>query len=188
MRYTLCVTFLYVGVYAFIAGSPMVYIEHFHVDAQHYGWLFAVNILGVMGLSFVNRRLVTRFSLDTLLRAATFGAAGAMLTTVFLVAFDIGGLWGLVVPVFVFFSTNGIVAACATAAALDGVSDRAGSAAALIGSLQYGSGIVSSLLLAWLSDGTARAMVGVMAAFALGAAAMAFWRVKALPEPAESQA
>lgn len=178
MRYTLCVTFFYVGAYAFITGSPGVYIEHFHVDAQHYGWLFAVNIVGLMALSLVNRRLVTRFSLDTLLRAATAVAALAMLAAALLMTLRIGGLWGLVLPVFVFFSTNGVIAACATAAALDGVPDRAGSAAALIGSLQYGSGIVSSLLLAWLSDGTPRALVRVMFVFALGAAAMAFWPVK----------
>lgn len=188
MRYTLCVTFLYVGVYAFITGSPGVYIEHFHVDTQHYGWLFAVNIVGVMGLSLVNRRLVQRFSLDTLLRAATVVAALAMLAAVLLMTRHIGGLWGLVVPVFVFFSTNGIIAACATAAALDGVPDHAGSAAALIGSLQYGSGIVSSLLLAWLSDGTPRALVGVMFASALGAAAMALWPATRVPQLKEATA
>jgi MFS transporter, DHA1 family, multidrug resistance protein len=188
MRYTLCVTFLYVGVYAFITGSPGVYIEHFHVDAQHYGWLFAVNIVGVMGLSLVNRRLVTRFSLDTLLRVATIVAALAMFAAVLLMTLRIGGLWGLVVPVFVFFSTNGVIAACATAAALDGVPDHAGSAAALIGSLQYGSGIVSSLLLAWLSDGTPRALVGVMSVFALGAAAMVLWPVNREPQLKEATA
>ncbi len=44
MKFTLCLTFYYVAVYAFIAGSPFVYITYFHVDPQHYGWLFAVNI------------------------------------------------------------------------------------------------------------------------------------------------
>ncbi|MEJ2801109.1 multidrug effflux MFS transporter [Comamonadaceae bacterium PP-2] len=182
MRYTLCVTLFYVSVYAFITGSALVYIGHFHVDAQHYGWLFALNIVGVMGLSLVNRRLVRLYSLDALLRASTFVGAAAMLVGALLVVRDIGGLWGLVVPVFVFFSTNGIVAACATAAALDGAPERAGSAAALIGALQYGSGIVSSLLLAWLSDGTPIALVGVMAVFALAAVAMAFWPAGRLSE------
>ena len=40
-----------------------------------------------------------------------------------------------------------------------------GAAAALIGALQYGSGIVSSLLLAAFSDGTQRAMTGLIALF-----------------------
>jgi hypothetical protein len=49
---------------------------------------------------------------------------------------------------------NGVIAATSTAAALDEAGEYAGSASALIGSLQYGSGIISSLLLAWLHDGT----------------------------------
>ena len=71
MRFTLCVTFYYVAAYAFIAGSPSVYITCFNVDPQHYGWLFAVNIAGVMLLSFFNRYLVIRFSLRRLLQTAT---------------------------------------------------------------------------------------------------------------------
>jgi len=37
MRYTLCVTFFYVGAYAFIAGSPFVYITYYGIDSQYYG-------------------------------------------------------------------------------------------------------------------------------------------------------
>ena len=175
MPYTLSVTFFYVSAYAFIAGSPQVYIEHFHVDPQHYGWLFALNIVGVMIVSAINRRLVQYFSLDSLLRMSTGVAAVAMIAGVFSVADGAAlGLWGLAVPVLVFFSMNGIVAATATAAALDGVPLMAGSAAALIGSLQYGSGIVSTVLLARYGDGSPSLLVWVMAAFAVASAAMAW--------------
>ncbi|MCI1899640.1 MAG: Bcr/CflA family efflux MFS transporter, partial [Enterobacter sp.] len=61
MRFTLCLTFYYVAAYAFITGSPFVYITYFGVDPQHYGWLFAVNIVGLMAVSMVNRRLVHRY-------------------------------------------------------------------------------------------------------------------------------
>ena len=177
MRYVLCVTLYYISIYAFVAGSPQVYIEYFHVPPEHYGWLFGLNILGVTGMSLVNRRLVSFFSLDTLLRAATLVAALSMLICIGLVEADIGGLWGIVVPMFVFFSMNGIIAASSTAAALDGVERRlAGSATALIGSLQYGSGIVSSLLLAALADGTPRVLVVTMGAFVLLSALIAHIR------------
>jgi len=180
MRYVLCVTSYYVSLYAFLAASPRVYIEHFHVAPENYGWLFGLNIVGVTSISLVNRRLVGRFSLDTLLRAAAMIAAAAMLLCIVLSELHIGGLVGVVVPVFVFFSMNGIVAATATAAALDGVESRlAGSATALIGSLQYGSGIISSLLVAAFSDGTPRTLVVTMAVFALGAAVMAAWSASA---------
>ncbi|HYP85997.1 multidrug effflux MFS transporter [Variovorax sp.] len=178
MRYTLCVTFFYVSAYAFITGSPKVYIDYFGIDAQHYGWLFAANIVGLMALSFANRQLVRRFSIDTLLRAATAVAATAMLIGFALAQTQSGGLVGIAIPIFVFFSTNGIVAASATVGALDGVPGIAGSAAALIGSLQYGSGIASSLILAVRSDGSPQTLAGLMALFAFAAAAMAFWPIK----------
>ena len=37
MRFTLCLIFYYVAAYAFITGSPFVYITYFGVDPQHYG-------------------------------------------------------------------------------------------------------------------------------------------------------
>lgn len=168
MRYTLCVSFFYVAAYAFIAGSPFVYISYYHVDPQHYGWLFAVNIIGVMALSSVNRRLVQRHPLHTLLRVAAFVAALATVLLALSVKTHIGGMVAVVLTIFIFFSMNGIVAAASTAAALDTVpSNLAGSASALIGSLQYGSGIVSSLLLSVFSDGTPWAMAWIMMAFTL---------------------
>lgn len=162
MSYALCVTFFYVSAYAFIAGSPFVYINYFGVSSQHYGWLFAVNILGVMGLSLVNRQLVRKIRLDTLLRGATTVAMLATLLLMLLVLSGHAGLVSVVVLVFLFFSMNGIVAASSTASAL-------------IGSLQYGSGIISSLLLARFSDDTPLTMSWIMALFTFSSAAMAWW-------------
>ncbi len=172
MRYTLCVTFFYVAAYAFIAGSPIVYIDHFGIAPQHYGWLFALNILGVMAVSFVNRTLVQRFSLELLLQTATLLAALAIITALPLVWLKIGGIYAIILPVFAFFATNGVIAASANVMALDKVPQMAGSASALIGSLQYGSGIISSLLLVGFSDGTGSVMVLIMAVFSLFSAMM----------------
>ncbi len=148
MVYTLCVTFFYVGAYAFIAGSPLVYIQYFGVKPENYGYLFGVNMVGIASLSMLNRKLVRKYSLDLLLKVATSIAMMASLLLVTLVKLEIGGILGIVIPMFVVFSTNGIIAACTNAAALDKVPKMAGSGAALLGSLQYGSGVISSMLLA----------------------------------------
>ncbi|ROP56160.1 DHA1 family bicyclomycin/chloramphenicol resistance-like MFS transporter [Enterobacter sp. BIGb0383] len=174
MRYTLSLTCYYVAAYAFIAGSPFVYIRYYGVDPQHYGWLFALNIVGVMGMSVVNRRLVQRYALEHLLKYATLIAAVAALSLAAAVKFQVGGVIAIVVTVFIYFSMNGIIAATSTAAALDEVPTIAGSASALIGSLQYGSGIVSSLLLALMSDGTPWTMAWIIALFTVASAGMVF--------------
>lgn len=173
MKFTLCLTFYYVAVYAFIAGSPFVYITYFHVDPQYYGWLFGVNILGVMGLSAVNRNLVQRYPLETLLKGAVLIAALASIVLAIATKFNLGGLALMAIAMFVLFSMNGVIAATATAAALDSAQNSAGSASALIGSLQYGSGIISSLLLALFSDGTAWTMGWIITLFTLLSAVLA---------------
>lgn len=173
MRYTLSLTFYYVGAYAFITGSPFVYISYYHVDPQHYGWLFALNIVGVMAMSVVNRRLVQRHALEQLLKYATMLAALAAVALALLVKLESGGVVAIIITVFLFFSMNGIIAATSTAAALDAVPNIAGSASAQIGALQYGSGIISSLLLTAFSDGTPWTMAWIIALFTLLSAILA---------------
>lgn len=173
MRFTLCLTFYYVAAYAFITGSPFVYITYFGVEPQHYGWLFAVNIVGLMAVSMVNRRLVHRYPLETLLRFAVCIAMLAALMLALVTGTGIGGIGLIAAAVFVFFAMNGVIAATSTAAALDAVPNVAGSASALMGALQYGSGIISSLLLALLSDGTPWTMGWIIAVFTVASAVMA---------------
>lgn len=173
MRFTLCVTFYYVAAYAFITGSPFVYITYFGIDPQHYGWLFALNIVGLMGVSMLNRRLVHRYPLEVLLKRAVVVAALAALVLAFGAKLNIGGMLLILACVFVFFSMNGVIAATSTAAALDAAPNVAGSASALIGALQYGSGIISSLLLALMSDGTPWTMAWIIAVFTVASALIA---------------
>ena len=135
------------------------------VDARYYGLLFGVNMIGVSTLGMFNCQMVTRYSLDRMLTAiAIIGGLG-----LFFSAFTgWGGIVGIISFVFVVFSMNGIIASCTNAAALDAVpSTMVGSAAALMGALQYGSGIVSSLLLAAFSTGTPITMAWIMLLFVL---------------------
>lgn len=172
MRYTLCLTFYYVGAYAFITGSPFVYISWFGIDPQHYGWLFALNTLGLMAVRMVNHKLVQRYSLEKLLKAAVLIAALAGIVLAVGSGFNFGGIVLIACGVFVFFSMNGVIAATATAAAMDAAPDVAGSASALMGSLQYGSGIISSGLLALSNNATPWTMCWIIAVFAVASAAM----------------
>lgn len=177
LRYTLCVTCFYVAVYAFITGSSFVYITYFHVNPELYGFLFGVNIIGVALMSAVNRELVKRYSLPGLLRVATVVAAVGAVCLVVCAFTGFGGIWGIIIPVFIMFSMNGVIAATTNAAALSSIdSAMAGSGAALLGSLQYGSGTVASLLLAVFSSGTPRTMAWVMGLFVVLSAVLAVGR------------
>lgn len=166
MRYVLALTAFYVAAYTFIVGSPLVYISYYHIDSQHYGWLFGLNIVGVMVFSLINKKLVRRIALHKLLKWATTVSMCAMLTLVYLFYTQHLNLMHLIVFLFIFFSMNGVIAATSIAAALDTVPKVAGSASALIGSMQYGSGIISSLLLTFGKTSSPEAMIVIMAIFA----------------------
>lgn len=172
MKYTLCVTFFYIAAYAFIAGSPHVYIDLFGVAPEHFGYLFGLNIIGIAIMSAFNRRLVNVMKLENLLRYATWFAVAAVIITIGLMALGFTSLPLLVIGVFAFFSMNGVVAAVTNAIALDKAGNMAGAAAALLGALQYGSGIVSTLLLAVLPSGSTWPMMGIIAVFIILSAAV----------------
>lgn len=160
--------FFYGAMFAYIAGSPFAYITYHHVPERLYGLLFGVGILGIMAANLANARLVARFGGDALLRWGSGAAAIAGLLVAFAAATGWGGLGGLALALFLFITATGFIVANSIAGALAGFPERAGSVSALVGALQYGSGIVGSGLVGLLADGTPWPMGLVIALGGLG--------------------
>ncbi|WP_241023384.1 multidrug effflux MFS transporter [Paraburkholderia sp. Ac-20340] len=168
----------YGAIYAYIAGTPFAYITYYHVPPHWYGILFGVGIAGIMATNMINARIVRRYRSDAIL---TYGCIGAALAACVLFIdglSDFGGLWGLVIPLFVIVSSTGFVVANAIAGALHVAPERAGSLSAFIGATQYGTGIVGSGLVGFFADGTPVPMVSVIAALCIGCAACALFILK----------
>ena len=146
--------FFYVGIYAFVAGSPFAYIDYYHLDAQAYGLLFGANIIGIMGVNLVNSRLVMKLGVDRLFYIGTWFSAVAGVALAVNAWSGWGGVAGLAVPIFVFTSMNGLIVANSVAGALDTAPHKAGTTSSLIGALHYGSGVISAAILGLLTDGT----------------------------------
>ena len=169
--YVACSTFYFCCLFAFIAGSPFVYIEYFGVPPQYYGFLFGVNMLGMIATTFVNSRIVMRRGSDRLLRIAC--SIGAAVSIVLLAAgvSGVGGVAGIVLPLFVVLSLLTVVASNAISGALSVFPNRAGEAAALAGALQFGAGALTSAAVGWFADGTPRPMIVIICAAAVAALA-----------------
>jgi MFS transporter, DHA1 family, multidrug resistance protein len=167
--YVACSTLYFCCLFAFIAGSPFVYIEYFGVPPQYYGFLFGVNVLGMITSTFINSRIVVRHGADRLLRlACVVGAAGGLI----LLATGLsgaGGIIGLALPLFVVLSLLTVVASNAISGALSVFPNRAGAAAALAGALQFGAGALVSAAVGWLADGTPRPMTVIICVGAVAA-------------------
>jgi DHA1 family bicyclomycin/chloramphenicol resistance-like MFS transporter len=167
--YVACSTLYFCCLFAFIAGSPFVYIEYFGVPPQYYGFLFGVNVLGMIASTFINSRIVVQRGGDRLLRiACVIGAAGGliMLATGLRGA---GGIIGLALPLFVVLSLLTVVASNAISGALSVFPNRAGAAAALAGALQFGAGALVSAAVGWFADGTPRPMTIIICIGAVAA-------------------
>ena len=92
-----------------------------------------------------------------------------------------GGLAGLVGPLFVFVSATGFIVANSVVGAFALAPQRAGTVSALVGAVQYGSGMAGSALVGAFADGTPAPMGWVIALGGIGSAACA-WLL--LPRPA----
>ncbi len=151
------------GMFAYITGSPHVFIELYGVPAQSFGWLFGLNALGLIASSQYNRRLLTHHSADALLRRANRATVLLGLGLLAVAAGGWGGLPVLLIPLFGYIASIGFTGPNAMACALADQGGRAGSASALIGTLQFGVATVSSMLVGLLGNGSALPMAAVIA-------------------------
>ena len=160
--------FLYAGMYAYVAGTPFVYISYYHVPAEKYGLLFALGIVGIMLANILNSRLVIRYGYDRVLSTGCFVCALSAIATALAAGSGWGGLWGLVAPLFVFASTTGLIVANSITGAMALFPERAGAVSALTGAMQYGCGIIGSGLIGIFADGTPWPMGLVIAIAGIG--------------------
>ncbi|MGF7173813.1 Bcr/CflA family multidrug efflux MFS transporter [Azospirillum doebereinerae] len=169
---------IYAGMFAFISGSPFVYIELFGVRPENYGYLFGINIVGMIILNTINSKIVMRFGSDRILRAGTAlsAASGALLILVALEGW--GGLWGLVGCLFLFMALTGLTNANAMAGAMQSFPQMAGTASALAGMLQFTSGALSGWAVGLLADGTAVPMALVIGGAAMSSLVLNLWLVR----------
>jgi DHA1 family bicyclomycin/chloramphenicol resistance-like MFS transporter len=170
--YVFSMAFASAAMFAYITGSPFVFIRLHGVSPQLYGLLFGVNALGLIASSQINRRLLRRHSDATLLRRALAVAAAAGVVLGFAGLLDIGGLPGLMAPLFVCVSSLGFILPNATAAALARSGSHAGSAVALLGGVQFALAASSAALVSAIENGTALPMCGTIAGLMLAAFAI----------------
>ena len=164
MAYALAAGCSHAGLLTYLAATPEVLIGQFHVSPQAFGWVVAVNGVGLLSANYLNRRLLARFGYDHILRRAnlTSLSAAAVLTIDALTGF--GGFWGVTIPLFFIVAAIGFTQPNAFAGAMAHDPRRAGSTSALVGFLQFGLGAVGAAIAGALHDGTARPMALVILA------------------------
>jgi len=150
------------GMFAYIAGSPFVFIKLYGVPAEHFGWLFGINAAGFILVAQVNARLLAKRGPAFLLARAVWVYLAAGLTLFAISSLHTAHLWPVLLPLFVCIASLGCILPNASACAMNGQGARAGSASALLGCLQFSVAAGASALVGVLHDGSAVPMAMVI--------------------------
>ncbi|MGB6409391.1 MAG: multidrug effflux MFS transporter [Planococcus donghaensis] len=152
--YALAQGFLIGGVFAYVSGTPFIYQNIYGASPQMFSLLFGMNGIALIIGSYSVGRFTHIWSekrfLETALYAATI--AGALLLTVVLMN---GPLWAVVIPIFFFIMSIGVVGTSSFTLAMESQGHVAGSASALLGLLPFILGAATAPLVGIAGENTA---------------------------------
>lgn len=151
------------GLYAYIAGSPFVFMELFHVSERQYGWIFAMIAMGLIGSSQLNSVLLKTYRSEQIIKVALLAQS---ITGVLLLTLSLLGrleLFSTIFFIFLFLCCQGFTFPNSSALSLAPFSRKAGTASALLGALQMSIGACTTGLVSLLTSHSAIPMTLVMA-------------------------
>ena len=174
--------------FAYLAGSSFVYIGHFGLTPTQYGMAFSINAIAFIGMAQLVGRLGKRFGLQSIV---SFALTFYLISTSTLLVVTLAGvdnLWVLMAFLFISFGSMGLVIPSTAALALQDYGRTAGTASALMGTLQLVAGAAIVGIVGAVSNGTVLPMVSAIVfcaagAFVLGRLTLA--RPEVLPAAAE---
>jgi DHA1 family bicyclomycin/chloramphenicol resistance-like MFS transporter len=150
------------GLFGYVAGSSFVFQQQFGLDQQQFGLVFGAGAIFLIAATQLNAYLLRTFEPGTLLLAALIGGSVAGLVLVGTTVTGSGGIVGVLLPMFGVLFAVGLALPNAPALALARHGDAAGTAAALVGAVQFGVGAVVSPMVGILGNNAA-AMGAVVA-------------------------
>ena len=148
--------------FTYFAASPFIYIDLFKIPGQYYGFLFGLNVLGIIGTNLINARTVIKYGPLVMLR---IGVSMMCMGSVVLVGasfFDVLGIIGIIIPLFFIIGSIGFIGANAISIALEPFSELAGTTASLFGFTQMTLGAFCGFLVGSFYDGTAVPMAVII--------------------------
>lgn len=174
IAYTLAGSFSMATMFAYIAGSPFVFMKLRGMTESQYAWIFGLNALGILLGSQFNRLALNRYSSEQICRACVLTILAT--TSVLLIGnsmFDMH-IYLIQACLFLTLFALGFINPNTTALALNKCSPRnAGTASAIMGAIQMMSGAAMTGFVSVLHNGTSVPMMaGMFTAALLGTAFM----------------
>jgi DHA1 family bicyclomycin/chloramphenicol resistance-like MFS transporter len=150
------------GLFAYLAGSPFVFMNIFQVSQQQYGWIFGLIAAGLITCSQLNNVLLKKYNSAQILKVVQFVQ---VCFGILLLGGTLGhlfNLYGFITVTLLFLSCQGFTFPNSAAMAMAPFSTNAGSASALMGSMQMALGALASALVGLFFNGTALPLIIIM--------------------------
>ncbi|MBX9718183.1 MAG: multidrug effflux MFS transporter [Microbacteriaceae bacterium] len=151
------------GLFAYLSASPFLFQDVYGLDPQGYGLLFAMNSIGVVAGVQISSRLAKRIAPQWILSVSTLVLLGSAIAIIVL---DLAGagFWVTVVPLWFFITACGFGFPMVQALALANHGKEAGTAASLLGAMNFGLAGLLSPIVGLFGISSAVPMGAVMAA------------------------
>jgi DHA1 family bicyclomycin/chloramphenicol resistance-like MFS transporter len=152
------------GLFTYVAASPIVFMDIYHVDAKTYGWIFAFMSVSFIGSSQLNSLLLKKFSSEQMIFAALILQSFISIVFLILSVNNLLGLYETIVMLFLFLGCLGISNPNTAGLTMAPFAKNAGSASALMGAIQLGLGALASFAVGVFVKNSVAPMVFIMTA------------------------
>ncbi len=167
--------FAVAGMFAFITGSPSVYMGFFGVSETLYPFLFGANVVAMMVFNRLNIRLLHRHPPQKIL---SIGQAAQLIAATLLICYislsNTPSLFIVMPLIITFIGVMGLIVSNATSSTVEYFPSNSATATALLGASGFATGALSGSLVGILGDGTPWPMALVMFGCALAAPCLRF--------------
>jgi len=150
------------GLFTYVAASPIIFMDIYHVDAKTYGWIFAFMSVSFIGSSQLNSVLLKRFSSEQMIFAALILQSVISIVFLLLSLNNLLGLYETITMLFLFLGCLGISNPNTAGLTMAPFAKNAGSASALMGAIQLGLGALASFAVGVFVKNSVAPMVLIM--------------------------
>jgi DHA1 family bicyclomycin/chloramphenicol resistance-like MFS transporter len=145
--------------FVYLSSSSFILIDHYGLSPSVYSLFFSINAVAFIGMSQLTGMLSERFGLMRVVRVAVAGYATTMVVLVAVMACGVDRLDVMAVLLFVGYGFVGLVIPSTSVLAMEEHGSIAGTALALMGTLQFAIGAVAMGVAGVFFDGTPLPMV-----------------------------
>lgn len=159
--YALTQSFITSGIFAYVSGTPFVYQTIYGVSPQVFSILFGLNGIGIMTGTILIGKFADIIPETRFLKIGLIMSFTASLSLLIVVLVH-GPLFAVVISIFVFISSIGIISTSSFSLAIQDQGHIAGSASALLGLLPFIFGAISAPLVGIAGETSAIPMGVIM--------------------------